>query len=285
MSEKLSQQMAETKRGPESREEKRYEAVQDIRERHGILLILCQPDSVLQALGADDADWFRNGLGLPAGTDRLKIIRATKESLPDTVPEQGVIIGGSAHSVYENSPWIKNLKEFTRIVASSGKPLLGVCFGHQIIAEAFGGKVGKGEKGKEVGVVNINLNETGRRDEIFEAMPGMFHASESHGDVIEKMPDIESAAVLAYNEKYPIQSLKIGENVRGVQFHPEVDLETISRVLNMRREVLIKEGTVPEDKFDDFMAHMKTLDPSEAQQVLRNFDRNFVVKYSLRKDK
>lgn len=267
------------------RKEREIEAIQEIRNRYGILFITCQPTGVWQALGCPEGDqeWVRKGLGLPEGTDRLKVLRATEESLPDTVPEHGVIIGGSAHSVYEDLPWIKNLKTFIRAMAAQDKPVLGICFGQQLVAEAFGGKVQKGDKGREIGVVNIDLTQEGTQDPLFENVPAHFFSATSHGDVVTDLPPLESTAVLARNDLYPYQALALGDRIRATQFHPEVSQATIESIVRARAEILKKEGIIPGQDLESFVADLREKEVEGVRQrILQNFDRNFIVRFAVK---
>lgn len=277
----------EVARPHESLEERRNEVIQDIRSRHGILYIACSPHDSYKVSGlpAHESEWVREGLGLPKGTDRLTMINALEEPLPSTVQEQGVIIGGSIHSVYENTPWIKRLEEFVRAMYAQGKPMLGICFGHQIIAQAFGGKVEKGEKGGETGAVTIDLDEEGALDPVFEGLNKQFASAMAHHDVVSELPQLERVAVLAKTSKYNNQAMAIGDKVRTVQFHPEMTRDIIGRITRYSKEELLREGDIPSEA--DFEELMKTIQSSEidetGRRILQNFDTNFVLRLGEKK--
>ncbi|RME17691.1 MAG: type 1 glutamine amidotransferase [Alphaproteobacteria bacterium] len=119
----------------------------------------------------------------------------------------GWLITGSRHGVYEDLPWIGQLEALVREIVASGKPLVGVCFGHQVIAQALGGKVGKFEGGWAVG----------RQEYDFGGETLAMNAW--HQDQVLEPP--EGARVLARNPFCRNAALAIGDNVLTVQAHPE----------------------------------------------------------------
>ncbi len=262
------------------REQKRLETIERIRADYGILFISALPKGYAEKLGTeDDETWFRDALGLPAGSKNLKTVRAAMEALPDTIEEGAILIGGSPHSVYEQGqPWIERLEDFVRIVHARKKPILGVCFGHQLVAKAFGGMVEKNPKGREFGTVVIDLDSAGVRDSIFEGMPKKFPASASHRDIVTKPPSIEKTAILARNDMDAHQALAIGDTTRSVQFHPEIKPAVMEKIARFREPILREEGFLKSGApLDEFIRTLK--DTPEARQVLHNFVRNFVVAY------
>ncbi len=269
------------------RSERQAEVVSDLRDRYGILFVMAQPRELIRNLGltTEDTDWFKEALGLPKDTDRLRTVHAIEDTLPETVEESGIIIGGSAHSAYEDAPWIHRLEDFIRAMAAQKKPILGVCFGHQLVVQYLGGKVEKNSLGREVGVNNIDLTTAGSNDLLFKGITPQFQSVESHEDVVTQLPQLEKVAVLAHNPKSPHQALSLGEWVRTVQFHPEITSDVLAKRVQARADILIKEGTIKDaEALAEFLDSLRRTDPSEVgKRILQNFDREFIVKYSLGK--
>lgn len=142
------------------------------------------------------------------------------------------IITGSASSVTDRTDWILNLEEIIRKGQKRGIPMLGICFGHQVIASALGGKVIRNPLDWEVGSHMIALNETGRLNKLFTGIPDPFIGYETHEDVVSELP--AGAELLAENDK-GIQAFKFGDTIYGVQFHPEFTWEIMCDYSDLRK--------------------------------------------------
>lgn len=278
------EQIEQTQDTTAEREQKRWETIEGIREDYGILFISALPKGYAEQMGVEeDETWFRDALGLPAGSKNLKTVRATLEELPSTVEEGAVLIGGSPHNTIEkDQPWIQRLEEFIRIMHARQKPILGVCFGHQLVAQALGGRTEKNPKGRELGTATIDLEKDGTLDPLFEGVPKRFPATEGHRYVVSEPPKLEKVAVLARNDMDAYQALAIGDTTRSVQFHPEVTPAILEKIARFREAMLREEGFLKSTQsLDDFLGTIK--DTPEARQVLRNFVKNFVIRYQMKK--
>jgi GMP synthase (glutamine-hydrolysing) len=130
----------------------------------------------------------------------------------------GVIISGSQTSVYEDHDWIHEATEWIRRVHRADIPILGVCWGHQFLAQALGGRV------VDMGEYELGYERIARLgdDPLFEGLPEEFTSFETHSDRVVEVPP--GAATLARND-YGVQAFRVGSTY-GVQFHPEYDRET-----------------------------------------------------------
>jgi GMP synthase (glutamine-hydrolysing) len=168
----------------------------------------------------------------------------------------GLLITGSPRSLVDPEPWMDDAAAFIRDAAAEGVPVLGVCFGHQLLGHAFGGRVRQNPNGWEVGTVEIDLTEAGARDPLFEGLPRRLPVNQSHRDEVHALPD--GVTALASGGRTETQALAVGTHVRGVQFHPEMDGTVISRLMTHRKQ----SGS----------AH----DTPLAERVLHNFVKHFV---------
>lgn len=202
--------------------------------------------------------------------ERLVVADARKEPLPE--PEyRGVIVTGSASSVYDGNKWIRKSEDFLRRMADREIPIYGICFGHQLVAQAFGGRVERCPQGWELGTASISLNPAGRNDPLFTGLPVEFSAQQTHGDVVTELP--AGAISLAQNSHWHIQAFKLGERIWGTQFHPEFTPGIMAGLVHSLTSVLPPEvfPNCPADGpvKDWFLSNLR--DTPQAQGCLRNF--------------
>ncbi|NBB72928.1 MAG: type 1 glutamine amidotransferase [Bacteroidetes bacterium] len=143
-----------------------------------------------------------------------------------TPPYDAVIISGSQSSVYHDEPWMAELATWVRSAIAAGLPVLGVCWGHQLLAEILGGTVD--DRGAyELGYVEV---EQVHDDPLFEDVPTPFVAFATHSDEVMALPD--DVTVLARNAS-GIQAFR-KDRVYGVQFHPEYDMRTAEDMIQRK---------------------------------------------------
>ncbi|MBI65665.1 MAG: hypothetical protein CMG64_05190 [Candidatus Marinimicrobia bacterium] len=166
------------------------------------------------------------------------------------------IITGSKYSVYEDIAWIHCLEKFVKELISRKKYILGICFGHQLLAKCLGGVVKKNPKGWELGSYNISLTNNGVKSKLFYDFLDSDIAYESHQDVVLKLPN--DSLELAYTDKGN-QSFSYLERIYGVQFHPEFSYDVTRRLMDIR----LKNGV----KIDN----NELLQADNACNILNNF--------------
>lgn len=141
--------------------------------------------------------------------------------LPESVrAADGWLITGSKHGAYEDLPWIPPLEEFIRELHAEGRPLVGICFGHQIVAQALGGRVEKYAGGWSVG----------RQLYDFEGEEVALHAW--HQDQVVERP--AGARVVASSEFCENAALLYGDRILTIQPHPEYNSETLGGLIRTR---------------------------------------------------
>jgi GMP synthase (glutamine-hydrolysing) len=205
------------------------------------------------------------------GDERFVVVDARKDALPE--PDwAGIIITGSPASTYDGEEWITQSEDFLRHAADRSVPLYGVCFGHQLLAQTFGGRVEKCRHGWELGTVALSLTEEGKSDPLFSTMPQTFSAHMSHGDVVTELP--AGAVPLAQNDHWSYQSFRLGENIWGTQFHPEFTPTIVKNMIYALVDRLPPES-FPRwnpciDPLREWLLSM-VRESSEAERCLQNF--------------
>jgi len=149
----------------------------------------------------------------------------------------GWLVTGSKHGAYENHAWIPPLEQLIRDIQAAEKPLVGICFGHQIIADALGGEVVKSDRGWGLGLHRYKMAEpTAWMGDATAEQPLRLHAV--HQDQVVSVPP--GARVLAASEFCPNAILAYGDTVFTVQPHPEFEASFVGELIRERLS-----GTVP----------------------------------------
>jgi GMP synthase-like glutamine amidotransferase len=156
-----------------------------------------------------------------------------EEEFPATVHDaDGWLITGSRHGVYEDHPWIPPLEQFIRDAFAARVPVVGICFGHQIVAQAMGGKVERYAGGWAVGATDYDFGgETIRlnawhRDQVVQAPPG--------------------AKVIAANDFCSNAALLYDDRALTVQAHPEFRPEFVDGLMKTRGKGLVPDEVMAE---------------------------------------
>jgi GMP synthase-like glutamine amidotransferase len=197
----------------------------------GLLLCGHLPDRYTSIAG-EFPEWIGALLGDVGST--LVVFDATAGDLPEGPSAcDAYIISGSASSVYDGEPWIADLVEFVRDVARSDVPVFGICFGHQVLAEALGGTVERAENGWGIGVHTMRVEE-GRSwmDPPVESVNLLM----SHQDQVVGLPD--NAVVLGSSEHCENYLVEFTPTAVGIQGHPEFPLAFAEALYEDKRELV-----------------------------------------------
>jgi len=150
------------------------------------------------------------------------------ETIPPLDPFDAMIVMGGPQDVWQEDlyPWLREEKDaIRRFVADMRRPFFGICLGHQLLADALGGKV-KPARISERGLHRVSKTEKGARDPLLRDLSDPFTVFAWHGAEVVALPP--GATILASNEACPIQAFRYGDRAYGVQFHIEVTKETIA---------------------------------------------------------
>lgn len=188
----------------------------------------------------------------------VEITRVCENKFPANLNYEGFIINGSAASFDDDKEWIRRLIETISKIHEKEYPLLGICFGHQLIAHSLEGKVEHG-KVAEKGYKKIYLTGAGVKDALFHGKDEEFVSYEYHKDLVTKIPP--RAVSLAKND-FGIQSFRLG-NTRGVQFHPDITPALTIRIAKKNNEDINK-------------ARLDAKKYGQAIEIITNFERYIV---------
>ncbi|WP_164010256.1 glutamine amidotransferase [Pyxidicoccus trucidator] len=219
--------------------------------------------------------WFLQTIGLSGY--RFDILHAHRNApLPPSADGyDAVMMTGSPLSVTQLEPWMERAADFMVEAGERGTPVLGVCFGQQLLAHAYGGRVERNPQGRETGTVEVTLTEEGRKDSLFDGLPERFAVHATHEDIVTRLP--EGTRVLAGNANTAAQALAFRPNVRGVQFHPEATTDAIRAIILARQEGLdrdaVAQGAAPGERVPQLLASLAPT-PS-GRQILLNFLERF----------
>lgn len=199
-------------------------------------------------------------------------VRNADVPLPRIDDADGFIITGSSSSVTERAPWMLRTEAFIRELHAARVPLFGICFGHQMIAEALGGKVAKNPRGREIGTVHVRVLEAthAHREPILDGLPRTFTANATHVDSVVTLPP--GARVFAETDLEPHAIYAVGETTKCVQFHPEFDGDAMRGYVDARAHLVAADG------LDPVAIRERAVDAPHGAETLRNFVRHVIRK-------
>jgi len=231
-----------------------------------LLIILTghAPDAIRARLGDFD-HWFRLALRLAPHQVRVVDV-AAGDALPGAGTVAGAVISGSAAMVTERLGWSEHLAGWIRDAMDAGLPLFGVCYGHQLMAHALGGRVGDLAHGREMGTRDIEVLEAGRHDPLLSGLPACFAAHTTHRQGVLEIPP--GAAVLARSARDPHQILRYAPTAVSVQLHPEFSVAAMRAYIRLRAPMLHGEGLDVAGMLDEVRA------APQARRLLRRFVRS-----------
>jgi len=191
----------------------------------------------------------------------------TGEKPPDHEDVAAIVITGSAANVPNREPWMLEAEAYLRDVVRNGVPTFGICFGHQILAQALGGEVRRNPRGREIGTRQIQRIHD---DPLFDGLPDVFHANVTHVDTVAVLPS--GAKVLAKNDFDDHHAIRFTETCYGVQFHPELDADVMRGYIEHRWDVLASEG------FSVESLHASVSETELGRRTIQNFIRYILPK-------
>ena len=214
-------------------------------------LLLCDDvDADARAQYGTYTEMFKQGLDSSQSNIKLAPFRCFEgEALPEPEEFDGYIISGSRYSVYEDLPWINDLKPFIQQCWEKNIKVVGICFGHQLIAHALGGKTEKADVGWGFGIHSSKITKkqswmgdplTDETDQKESKLPAdLYNLIVIHQDQVVDVPS--QFETIAQNDFCPNSMIVAGDKMLGIQGHPEFSKEFCAFRAEFRRELIGEE--------------------------------------------
>ena len=216
----------------------------------------------LRHLGGTYRDMFQRLLAPHLPDAQFQWFDVVNGELPASADAcDAYICTGSRFSVYEDRDWIAKLKDYVRTLHDAKKPFVGICFGHQMLAEALGGEVKPAEYGWGVGIHEMHVT----RPEPWMQPPVEEPKIEyMHSDQVQKLPP--DSTVLARAPHCEVAMFRVGDTMLGIEGHPEFPAPYVEALVNARRE------RIGERRADEALASLDTpADDAVVGQWIANF--------------
>ena len=207
---------------------------------------------------------------LPELKGRIVYLNAVSDMLPLTPPDDmgAVIMGGSGQLLLSDldpqTPWLVHCFAFVDAVLEADIPLMGVCFGGQLLAQHQGARMTTAEEMRETGTFPITLLDKAKKDPVFGHLPDQFDVQLGHKDTPVDLPD--HFIPLAKSQRVACQAYRVGEKQSwGFIFHPELNAKRLADRLHMSDPSYVPDGQDIEDVIALFT------DTPEAASILHSF--------------
>lgn len=208
----------------------------------------------------DFEDWFIEGFGV-TGLLQIDVFRHQPLADPDNF--DAIVITGSPAMVSSHEDWSEKTAKWLSNAVEKGKPTLGVCYGHQLLAHALGGKAGPNPRGRQIGTVSTQLIDLATKDPLLGYLPASFLSQTSHSEVVLELPP--GAQRLASSPLDDNFSIRFAEKAWGLQFHPEFSAQIMKKYIELRSDAIGGEGLDPDKLLE------QVFDTPEAKSVLKQF--------------
>ena len=180
----------------------------------------------------DFEDWIIAAMGVPRAD--VAVVDAQKAAtLPDPARRRALVVTGSHSMVTDRAAWSERSAAWLRTVVAAEWPVLGICFGHQLLAHAWGGAVGPGV---EMGCAPATLTPAAADDPLLAALPRQFATMNGHFQAVLTLPP--QATLLAATGRDPHHAYRIGRCAWGIQWHPELDADVLAEYVARERAEL-----------------------------------------------
>ncbi len=228
-------------------------------------LLILKLDKALDCLVAEENDFedlLRKSTSFEK-QDCIVISPAQEQPFPDLQQFHGVILTGSTAMLTAPPEWNKRLMDWVEALMRTQIPILGICYGHQVLGQILGAKVDWNTKGRELGSQAVTLTEAGQDDALYKGLPKQLQVLAIHSQSLLSLPN--KAKLLAYNAHDAVQSFVWNDRVWGTQFHPEFTNHVMQTYFDEHAEKFLQEG------FDLTTLRNNLVNSDHGKQLLQNF--------------
>lgn len=220
-------------------------------------------------LCAEDSDYVKKRYGgyygvfvemLAEEGETWDVFRVANGEFPDDEEIgdfDGFVITGSCNDAHGNDIWICRLIALLNKLDSLKKKVLGVCFGHQILSRALGGKTGRAVSGWDIGVTTIHLSSSSSKLFSCLKIPTALSVIECHRDEVRELPP--EAEVIAWSEKTGVEMFRYGDHMMGIQGHPEYTKDILLHLIDR----LMQRGFIAESYGDELKEKLGKVEPDK----------------------
>lgn len=197
--------------------------------------------------------------------DLFMVVEGEFPLLTDLQNYDGFVVSGSPFDAYGNDSWILELCTLLQAIDSLRKKVLGICFGHQVLCRALGGKVAKSKSGWDVGLRNVrfnvkDINNTSSCSFLdgfdVDEFPQFLSIIECHQDEVWEAP--LGAKVIGHSEKTGVEMFSFGDHILGIQGHPEYTLDIIHNLIDR----LLTNGSIQEELAENARLQLQKGEPN-----------------------
>lgn len=207
-------------------------------------------------------DWFAKETGF--SPQYLSVVDVERgEALPATSAFEGIIVTGSSSMVTQRLDWSERAAAWLRRAVDAGVSVLGVCYGHQLLAHALGGEVTRNPRGRQMGTRMVTRDDAATEDPLLGALPSRLIVQVSHSEIVARLP--ATSRLLATTGHDPHHAFAFGEHAWGIQFHPEFTAAVMRGYIESRRAILSAEG------LDADVLLKEVVESTHGSQLLRRF--------------
>ncbi|MBA0682902.1 hypothetical protein Goari_024588 [Gossypium aridum] len=220
-------------------------------------------------LCAEDSDYVKKRYGgyygvfvemLAEEGEAWEVFKVANGEFPDDdeiANFDGFVITGSCNDAHGNDVWICKLIALLKKLDSLNKKVLGICFGHQILSRALGGKTGRAISGWDIGVTAIHLSSSAST--LFSSLniPTTLSVIECHQDEVRELPP--EAEVIAWSEKTGVEMFRYGDHMMGIQGHPEYTKDILLHLIDR----LMQLSFIEDSYADELKANLGKVEPDK----------------------